>query len=91
MSWALDYYLSDQRKKQIQAAEFLGLTVTYDYEKADNTVTATVTFKKNATEIGSFIINIDYTNLLDHIQTRIDAATADYQKWNGLKTQVENL
>jgi len=91
MSWAVNYYLDTNQKRLIQAADFLGLTTTYNYAKANGVVTVTVIIKQDATEVERYSVNIDYDELIADIDIRIASATANYQKWNGLKTQVEGL
>jgi len=91
MSWAVNYYLDTNQKRLIQAADFLGLTTTYNYAKTDGVVTVTVIIKQDTTEVERYSVNIDYDELIADIDIRIASATANYQKWNGLKTQVEGL
>ena len=91
MSWALDYILDHGTKRKIQAADTLGLTVTYDYAKANNIVTVTITFKAGQTILGTIDIPINYTSLHDNVSGQVVALAAEYQKWNTLKTQLEAL
>ncbi len=91
MSWALEYILDHGTKRKIEAADTLGLNVTYDYAKANNIVTVTITFKAGQNVLGTIDLPINYTGLHNNISNKVTALAAEYTKWNDLKTQLEAL